>query len=115
VTLPIRVRRRAELDIDEAFTWYALRGEGLGDAFLRALEACFARIARHPESHIVAHGRVRRARLHRFPYGVYLTIREDFIDISLCTTAVAVRGVSILRPRWLSRSAGNRHSGWYRP
>ena len=81
MTLPIRVRRRAELDIDEAFAWYALRGEGLGDAFLRVLEACFARIARHPESHIVAHGRVRRARLHRFPYGVYFMIREDFIDI----------------------------------
>lgn len=81
MTLPIRVRRRAELDIDEAFAWYELRGEGLGDAFLRALEACFARIVRHPESHVVAHGRVRRARLHRFPYGIYYTIREDFIDI----------------------------------
>jgi len=56
VTLPIRVRRRAEFDIDEAFAWYELRGEGLGDALLRA-------------------------RLHRFPYGVYFTIREDFIDI----------------------------------
>ena len=81
MTLTIRVRRRAELDIDEAFAWYALRGEGLGDAFLRALEACFGRIVRNPESYVVAHGRVRRARLHRFPYGVYYTIREDFIDI----------------------------------
>jgi len=33
------------------------------------------------EAHVVAHGRVRRARLHRFPYGVYYTIREDFIDV----------------------------------
>jgi len=81
VTLPVRVRRRAELDIDEAYVWYESRAEGIGEAFLRSVEACFARIARHPEAHVVAHGRVRRARLHRFPYGVYYTIREDFIDV----------------------------------
>jgi plasmid stabilization system protein ParE len=55
--------------------------EGLGEGFLRAVEACFARITRHPEAHAVAHGRVRRARLHRFPYSVYYVIREDFIDV----------------------------------
>jgi len=81
VTLPVRVRRRAELDIDEAYAWYEARAEGVGEAFLRAVEACFARIEPHPEAHVVAHGRVRRARLHRFPYGVYYTTREDVIDV----------------------------------
>ncbi|MDJ0865572.1 MAG: type II toxin-antitoxin system RelE/ParE family toxin [Myxococcota bacterium] len=81
MTLPVRVRRRAELDIDEAYSWYEARADGVGDALLRAVEACFARIERHPESHVVAYGRVRRARLHRFPYGVYYTIRADFIDV----------------------------------
>jgi hypothetical protein len=32
------------------------------------------------------------------------------LTFSLCTTAVAVRGVSILSSRWLSRSAGNRRA-----
>ena len=81
MTLPVRVRRRAELDVDEAYAWYESRTEGLGEAFLRATEACLARIARHPEAHVVAQGRVRRARLRRFPYGVYYTIREDFVDV----------------------------------
>ena len=67
MTLPVRVRRRAELDIDEACAWYESRAEGVGEAFLRTVEASFARIERHPEAHVVAHGRVRRARLHRFP------------------------------------------------
>lgn len=79
--LPVRVRPRAERDLDEAYAWYEERAEGLGEAFLRAVAACFARIARHPEAHAVAHGRVRRARLHRFPYGVYYTVREDCIDV----------------------------------
>ena len=81
MTLPLRVRHRAELDVDDAYAWYELRAEGLGEAFLRAVETCLARIVRHPEAHAVAHGRVRRARLHRFPYGVYYTVREDFIDV----------------------------------
>jgi plasmid stabilization system protein ParE len=81
VTSSVRVRRRAELDIDEAYAWYESRAEGLGEAFLRAVEACFARIERLPEAHVAAHGRVRRARLRRFPYGIYYTIREDFIDV----------------------------------
>ena len=50
MTLPVRVRRRAELDLDEAYAWYESRAEGLGEAFLRAAEACLARIARHPEA-----------------------------------------------------------------
>jgi len=50
VTLPVRVRRRAELDLDEAYAWYESRAEGLGEAFLRAVDACLARIARHPEA-----------------------------------------------------------------
>jgi hypothetical protein len=32
VTLPVRVRRRAELDLDDAYAWYESRAEGLGDA-----------------------------------------------------------------------------------
>lgn len=81
MTLLVRVRRRAELDVSDAYAWYEERAAGLGEAFLRAAEACLARITRHPEAHVVVHGRVRRARLHRFPYGVYYVIREDCIDV----------------------------------
>lgn len=81
MTLPLRIRRRAERDLDEAYAWYEERVDGLGEAFLRAATACFARIARNPEAHVMVHERVRRAHLHRFPYGVYYTVREDFIDI----------------------------------
>jgi plasmid stabilization system protein ParE len=81
VTLPVRVRRRAELDIDNAYAWYESRAEGLGSAFLRAVEACLGRIARDPEAYAIQHERVRRARIQRFPYGIYYTIREDFIDV----------------------------------
>lgn len=81
MTLPLRVRRRAELDLAEATAWYEARSEGLGEAFLRAARACFARISSHPESFPEVASRVRRARLRRFPYGVYYVLREDAIDV----------------------------------
>jgi plasmid stabilization system protein ParE len=81
LTLPIRVRPRAEADIDDAYAWYEARAVGLGEAFLRAADACMARIARDPEAHVLVHEHVRRARLRRFPYSVFYLIRKDFIDV----------------------------------
>jgi plasmid stabilization system protein ParE len=81
VSLPLTLRPRAEADLDDAFRWYEARLPGLGEAFLRSADACFARIQRHPAAFIEAHPRVRRASLRRFPYGVFYVIREDRIDV----------------------------------
>ena len=77
----VTLRPRAEWDIDDAYAWYEERSPGLGEVFLRSVEACFARIVRHPEAYVIADGRVRRARLNRFPYAVYYVIRDDRIDV----------------------------------
>ena len=77
----LSLRRRAERDLDEAYAWYEPRSPGLGESFLRAADACFARIQRDPELYAVQHDRVRRARLHRFPYSVFYVIRADWIDV----------------------------------
>lgn len=81
MSLPLRVRRRAELDMNEAYAWYEVRLAGLGDAFLNAVEACFNRIEQHPEGAPQVEGRVRRARLRRFPFGVHYVVREDCVDV----------------------------------
>ncbi len=80
MSLPLTLRPRAEADLDDAFRWYEARLPGLGEVFLRSLDACFARIQRHPEAYPEALPRVRRAALRRFPYGVFYVIREDWID-----------------------------------
>ncbi|MDP6978686.1 MAG: type II toxin-antitoxin system RelE/ParE family toxin [Myxococcota bacterium] len=54
---------------------------GLGESFLRAAHACFARIQQDPDLYATDHGRVHRARLHRFPYSVFYLIRADRIDV----------------------------------
>lgn len=81
MTLPLRVRRRAELDLDEAYAWYERRSEGLGGAFLVAVRECWSRVAAHPEAFTPVSDRVRRARMRRFPYSVFYVVREDFLDV----------------------------------
>jgi hypothetical protein len=68
---PIRVSRRAAFEVDAAFSWYEAQRPGLGTEFLRTVEAALAGIARHPAMYAAVRGRVRRALLRRFPYGVF--------------------------------------------
>ena len=81
MSLRLTLRPRAEADLEDAFRWYEARLPGLGEVFLRSIDACFARIQRHPEAHAEAHPGVRRASLRRFPYGVFYVVREDRIDV----------------------------------
>jgi plasmid stabilization system protein ParE len=81
VSLRLTLRSRAEADLDDAFHWYEDRLPGLGEAFLQSVDACFARIKRHPEAFPEAHPCVRRASIRRFPYGIFYVIRDDRIDV----------------------------------
>jgi plasmid stabilization system protein ParE len=81
VSLRLVLRPRAEADLDDAFHWYETCVRGLGETFLRSVDACLSRIQCHPEAHAMAQSRVRRASLHRFPYGVFYVVREDHIDV----------------------------------
>ncbi len=77
----LALRQRAELDLDEAYAWYESRRRGLGDLFLSSVDACFDRLQREPEIFAVHHGRVRRARVRRFPYWTYFVIRANHVDV----------------------------------
>jgi plasmid stabilization system protein ParE len=65
------VELRARTEIATAYAWYEEQAPGLGAEFLRALDAVLQRLAREPALYAVVHGRVRRALLRRFPYGVF--------------------------------------------
>lgn len=81
MSLPLTLRPRAEADLDAAFRWYEERLAGLGEGFLHSVDACLARIQRHPEAYPEVQPRVRRAPLRRFPYAIFYVIREDRIDV----------------------------------
>jgi plasmid stabilization system protein ParE len=77
----LALRQRAEHDIDEAYAWYESRQEGLGELFLRSIDACLDRLRREPQIYAVQHDRIRRTRVHRFPYWAYYVIRSDHVDV----------------------------------
>jgi toxin ParE1/3/4 len=75
--LALRLHPRAAAEIEAALAWYELQSGGLGTEFLRALEATFAKLLRHPEAATEVRPRIRRALLRRFPYGVFYARDED--------------------------------------
>jgi len=68
---PFIVRPEAEQDLADAFAWYEGQAAGLGDEFLRSVDAAFALIQRHAAAYPVIYQDVRRGLVRRFPYGVF--------------------------------------------
>jgi plasmid stabilization system protein ParE len=51
MTLRLLLAPEAERDLEDAAAWYELQRPGVGAAFLRAVDACFARIQRFPDAY----------------------------------------------------------------
>ena len=64
-------RREARADALEAYRWYENKEVGLGADFRSELSAAIQRIRESPTAYRVLHRDTRRARLRRFPYGVF--------------------------------------------
>jgi plasmid stabilization system protein ParE len=73
----VRLTPEAEADLDAAHAWYDGQSYGLGDAFLRAVDACIAAIQRQPEAYQLIDRAMRRALLRRFPYGVFFEVTRS--------------------------------------
>jgi plasmid stabilization system protein ParE len=70
----LRLTPEAELDLAEAHAWYSAQRRGLGREFVRAVDACFAAIRRHPQAYQLIDRKMRRALVSRFPYAVFFEI-----------------------------------------
>ena len=71
----------AERDLSEVFSWYEEQRRGLGSRFFLAVEAAMESIKRTPLLFPIVHRTVRRARVKRFPYGVYFEVAEGEIVV----------------------------------
>lgn len=71
----------AESDAADAFSWYNNKREGLGEAFLLALDAKIHAIQRNPYQFPSIHRNVRRALTARFPYGLFFILEGQTIYI----------------------------------
>lgn len=85
-------------DVDDAYRWYEGQRPGLGDDFLAAFEAVYARIAATPQVHRAIYREVRRGLTRRFPYGVFYRVHADRVEV------IAVYHTSRDPSGWQSRA-----------
>jgi len=78
---PLIILPGAEQDITEAYDWYQERELGLGEEFLRCIDASIQTIKRNPEIYAFAHEKYRRALVRRFPYAIFYEYFEDTITV----------------------------------
>ncbi len=68
-------------DVCEAYAWYEERQVGLGEEFLRCVEARLLSIRRTPQLYAVAHENYRRALVRRFPYAIFYEHQQDEVTV----------------------------------
>jgi len=71
----------AEEDVVQSYGWYEEREPGLGEDFLRSVEACLDMVRRHPQLYPVAVDTFRRALVRRFPFEVFYEFTEDTLTV----------------------------------
>lgn len=71
----------AQLELDEAVSWYEAQSEGLGQEFLDELDRAVRRVVAYPASCEMITAPLRRCLLARFPYGLIYGREGDAIII----------------------------------
>lgn len=98
MTLQVRLRAEAEQDIEEAARWYEQQREGLGQEFIDQVLLTLQSAGEQPGLYPSVHRHVRRALIHRFPFGIYYRVEEEFVVV------VAVMHGSRSPRRWKKRT-----------
>ena len=65
----LTVTKDAQQDLDDAYQWYQEQNHGLGQEFIRCVDAKLIEISRAPLHHqVVYNDRVHRALMNRFSF-----------------------------------------------
>ena len=75
------LRKGAEADISDAYHWYEEKVSGLGSEFILAVDRTLDFIQGNPEGYPIIYQGVRRALLHRFPYGIFFIWDREMISV----------------------------------
>jgi plasmid stabilization system protein ParE len=80
----LTIRPEAELDIQDAFTWYETQSSQLGSEFVRAIDVSLSGIGRNPFAYPFIRKPIRRALIRRFPFGIFYVVDQNAIAIIAC-------------------------------
>lgn len=84
----------AQQDLDDGYQWYQEQNYGLGQEFIRCVDAKPSEISRNSLHHqIVYKKKVHRALTNRFSYSIYFVNEEDEITVFLFFISIVVRNL----------------------
>ena len=75
------VRPDAEADIAAGYGWYEEQQEGLGTKFVEEVSSTIDAIVREPLRFPAVFRKLRRALVHRFPYGIFFVVRAEAVIV----------------------------------
>jgi toxin ParE1/3/4 len=81
MTLPIRLRRPAQVEYDDAASWYESRQRGWGLRFVAAVRQVLDDISVQPERYPEVWPGVREAPVSGWPFCVYYQVRSDHVMV----------------------------------
>jgi plasmid stabilization system protein ParE len=81
VRLPVRLRRAAQSEFDEAADWYEARRQGLGLRFTAAVRKVLINIADNPDRWAEIWPGVREAPVSKWPYFIYYQTHPDHVMV----------------------------------
>ncbi len=71
----LTIRKEAEQDIDEQFTYYEEKREGLGHDYLLCIEEALDKFQRNPLTYRKIHNELRRLSIKRFPHRIFISFK----------------------------------------
>jgi toxin ParE1/3/4 len=85
LSLRLIVRPDAEADIAAGYDWYEEQREGLGREFVEEISTTMAAVQSEPLRFPAMFRKLRRALVHRFPYGIFFVVRSDTLIVVAAT------------------------------
>lgn len=79
--LPIRLRRPAQAEYDDAVDWYESHWRGLGPRFVAAIRQVLHAVAAQPDRYPEVWPGVREAPVSGWPYCVYYQVHSDHVMV----------------------------------
>ena len=84
MTLPVFIRRAAELDLAAIEDWYDSQREDLGGEFRQVVDEAITRIADSPLAYPERYRGARRVLLRRSPYVLWYRPLESLVVVLAC-------------------------------
>lgn len=78
----LKIRKDAELDVNEQFEYYEKIRDGLGYDFLLCVEESLEKIKRNPLIYKEAYKSLRRIAIRRFPHRIFYLVDRNKVIVT---------------------------------